>query len=331
MTPPAPRRPRLRPLAALVLLAVTAACGGNGDGAEEAADDEPARSTTTAAGSSAEGAPTVRVLEQGAAPRRALRLALREGTTQAMTMRMRMTMSMQIDGQEQPAQSIPPLVMRATAKVGEVADDAAALTVTFDDASFDTTGLDPATAEQLNGSLAAVRGITSSARITDRGQTLEGRVDTSSVTEPNVKQVLDQLSTQFSQLSVPFPEEAVGRGARWVVTQRADLSGVRTTIENTFTLRSLEGDRYELDLAQELRGEEGPAALPGVPAGTTVTIEEYLLSGAGRVTGTLAAIVPSDSTSTIEGDLRMQVVGQGPGESSAIAQHLKMEMALSGA
>src|SRR5262245_24865464 len=175
------------------------------------------------AGFPAMGQPArVTLVSPGANPRTALRFVVPRDYTGRMKMDMTMSMTMGMLGQSLPM-DLP--VMHVGADV-TVMDVAASGDVTFRMA-FTGIEVDGATPDAaftaLNNDFKTITGVFV---VSNRGITKQGRLDASKVNDPQFVQTLDSLTTSLNGLSMPFPEEAVGLGARWEARQVIASGGV---------------------------------------------------------------------------------------------------------
>ena len=64
----------------------------------------------------------------------------------------------------------------------------------------------------------------------------------------------------------------------------------------TYELKELAGTRYVVAVGYEQTASSQEADSDGAPENAVVTVEEYLVTGAGDLTGDLAEILPASST-----------------------------------
>jgi len=135
--------------------------------------------------------------------------------------------------------------------------------------------------QQMEAVLGEVRGRWGSAVISPRGALKElGWSESDGLAMP-AHQVLVDLSRLLRQLYPPLPEEEVGVGARWEVTEDVSTEAYEMRSTSRFTLRAL-GDRSaELDLELEESAARQP--LGGTASSGLVQLEKLEGSVVGSV------------------------------------------------
>lgn len=311
-----------RLLLLIVLLVGGAACGG--DTKQEEAANERATGAVDDGG--------VDVTDAGQNPRRPLRLQLEQGQKLTTKMTMAIRIRVAINGQPTPATPVPATEVTIESSVDDVADNG---DVTFSHvySSVDAVpgeGVDPATLQAVRQTTAQMKGVRGTGVIGPTGAARSDSMDTSRITDPTLKSTLDSLSSQIQNLTVPFPAEAVGRGATWQVKRSAVLSGIHTDILVRYRLAELSKDSYRLDVEQDVTAPRGPVALPGIPQGTSVEIVDYKMRSSGSINGALDRLFPRDSTLKSSGDMTMAITGPG-GQSGNMVQHIELDLGLADA
>jgi len=187
----------------------------------------------TGAGQSA--VPEVKVLDRGATPRTDLRFEVPVGTTQTLRMRTLARISQEVDGQTRSG-STPNITFAIDSTVDAV-DENGNLTLTYVYASIDvseTSG--EALAEQTRTAIEPLIGVSGVMVLTHKGALVSNEVETPTGLDPQAEQLFDQLQSQATALTVPFPEGEVGGGGRWRSTQELTLSGIAFRQSATYTV-----------------------------------------------------------------------------------------------
>ncbi|MEO7836642.1 MAG: hypothetical protein ABIS21_03245 [Acidimicrobiales bacterium] len=324
------RSPRFLTLSLAIALGV-AGCGGGGGGGEKAAG--PTSTSTTPGGTGAAtktghtSPPLVTLTEPGAEPRKRLRLALVEGSTLRAALTLKFGIELEADGKALPSTAVPALRVDLSATVAEVMDNGDAR-VGFAYERIEV--VDDGTAakeviEQIRASgidkLADVKGETT---INPRGVAVDGSIDLPKDLPPALEQVVNQLSQQTGSLTVAFPEEAVGQGARWSATTDVDAGGIRAKLVLTYVLRELAGDGYVLDVSYDQSAGRQDADFPGLPAGTKVELQDLQLNGKGEITGNVASVFPIRSTLSAAGTAKLNVASET--EKGKLLQRLAIDV-----
>lgn len=283
----------------------------------EATEDE--ESTTTTAAEEIDG-PTVTLEDPGQEPRRELRLDLAAGDTDQVTQRQEVSVEVTVDGQTQTAPS-PTTELDLAYEVTSVEDDVIETRGTYQDVRIvDPAGSDPSTVSQIEELLGGFLDAEALATFTTQGavvsSTIEG-LDLEGGAGQMTQQLAASLADVAESLSMPFPEEAIGTGARWVVETETEIAGIRVAITTTVHLDELTDERAAGTVEQDIRFLPGEVEI----FGTAATVVSGDLQGSGTVEWDLVdGIVPrSDITTsglsvieaqgaTIEQDQRQRIV-----------------------
>lgn len=301
----------LRTLSALALTAsLLAACS---DGSDTAAEDTtttaevPTTETTGSTTSTTEpsGAPMVTLEDPGQEPRRQLRLDLQVGATDQVTQRQEVSIEIRIDGQTQAAPS-PTTELDLGYEVTSVDGDVIETVGRYEDVRVaDDAGADPSAVAQITELLEGFRTAQARATFDTHGAVLSSEIeglDLSGAGGAVAEQFATSLADVAESLSMPFPEEPIGAGARWRVESEAEIAGIQVAITTTVQLAELTGERAAGTVRQEIRFVPGQVEVFGTPA----TVVSGDLQGTGTVEWDLVdGIVPrsditTEGTSVIE-------------------------------
>ena len=324
--------PRWRRLIAAVALLGAAACGDDSGTATEStavAGDPPVTTSTTEAvaptgteGTGATSSYRVTVEEAGAEPRRELRLGIQPGDVDRVTQRQEISIEIRAGDQVQAAPT-PITEIDFTHTVEEVADDRVSSVGTYDDVRvLDTPGVDQATLDQTRGLLSGFLTATSSTTSTIRGAVLEARIEglqLSGELGPLMEQLAASITDSAESMSVPFPVEPVGRGARWRVEADVEIAGLPVQIITTVTLTDLATERAAGTIEQTMRFVPGGANVLGTP----LTVVGGELRGGGPIEWDLAGGLLPRSDVTISGTTVLEVDG------TRIEQHQDQRITIS--
>jgi hypothetical protein len=259
----------------------------------------PDNNSTNAVKKEAASAPKsqVKLLDAGSEPRTVLRLHPKVGDKQTVNMTMKMAMTMSVAGKEMPATAIPAMLL--TMDVG-VKDVSAAGDITYETVFGDVTlaadtDTMPAVAAAMKSSLASVRGVIGTGRMSDHGFIKGFDMKLPPGADPQLSQTMDQMKESFFRFSTPLPEEAVGPGARWEYKTKLKSGGMTIDQTATYELVSIEGGSltFRSTIAQNAANQkiQNPAA-PGLKA----DLNKMTGAGAGGSTFDLAHIMPVTGT-----------------------------------
>jgi hypothetical protein len=244
----------------------------------------------------------VTLLDPGAEPRQELRYRVTEGTTDAVTQRNQLTLAQDFGGQRQEVQ-VPASSVDVDYVVEEVADGGFTTVGTYGATQVEG---DDAMAAETARLLEQITGAQLVTEMTDRGAITATRIEGVDDTgNPVFDQLLGSLVDSAASLAFPFPEEAVGVGARWLVEAEVEISGLPIAARYEVTLAELDGDQVGADIEASLEFVPGPVVVQGMSA----EVESGQLDGTGTVTWDLAGGVVPRTTLDMAGTVTLEVQG----------------------
>ena len=271
----------------------------------------PAAKPPTMEGYPTVGSPAViKLISPGAEPRKALRYAVPNGTKARMDMNMSMNMNVSVMGQSMPM-ALPGIKMSADLAVTGVEPNGdTSYTIAFSSVSIDEAGgANPMLAGALQGLQSAITGIKGSATITSRGSVKAVKIDTSSAGQ--AQQMMGELTSQIENLVSPFPEEAVGVGAKWETRNAMNAGGQFAFQKTTTEIVAIEGSVVKVKFTTEQTIPPQPFTNSALPAGTEVQLDGAKGTGLGTMSVTLNSLVPTgESTITSTMSMTMNMGGQ---------------------
>jgi hypothetical protein len=175
----------------------------------------------------------------------------------------------------------------------------------------ESTGANASVADGMRAEVAAVEHLAGTATMSALGLTTALAIDAASLPEAGTGgsgQMIEQVRQTLRDLAAPFPEEAVGRGARWEKLSQLSSRDTRLTQTDTFTLLDLgrTGGRIDDVLAQTAPSQ--PLPTPGRP-NAQARMDSMLASGDGKSTFDRSRVVPQ---TTFEGTTTMVVSSDAP-------------------
>jgi hypothetical protein len=185
---------------------------------------------------------------------------------------------------------------------------------------------DPQQLAAVRTSLAQYRGLSGEYAVSSTGQVLSNRFKIPSGVNSTLRSLLQQLSSQSDQLSVPLPTQAVGIGARWRGTTQLSAGGITARQTYEYTLRSREGGRLALDVTYTQTAPHQRVSAPGLSKGETVDVTNYLVTGTGTTGLDLSQVAPLNGHLVAQGVQEFQVK-QGS-QSGKLTQHVQLSVDL---
>jgi hypothetical protein len=294
----------MRPLVGLLVFLLVVAAGPE---LVQTKDQAPA-------GYPAMGSPAiVKLLAPGADPKTQLRFKIPAGFKTGGVVSLTMGLTMNMAGMALPAMDLPGMKMTFDVAVTNVAANG---DVTYDLAFSGMTsepapGTDPSVAAMIQGSAAAIKEIKGTATISNRGVTRSTTFDLSKMTDPNLKQALEQVSSQIEGMAMPLPEEAVGIGARWEGRAAVNAGGMATYVRTEYELVSVTGNTVQLKMKSETMAPPQQVTNPMLGPDAQVQIDKLTGNSTGTVTLQLDALVPtSESSGITNSQMSLTMAGQ---------------------
>ncbi len=289
-----------------------------------------------AAGGATDETPSMRLvlLDPGDEPRRALRYRVDPGLEERVTIDLDQHTSFLDAGESAdepdvriPAWAQPAKVLDVVVKVAEVGSQGD-LQVEWRVEKLRFRGAKetpPELLKVLENLSAGYAAFTGTAVLSANGLTREASLSVG----PDVSEVQERDMTGLFQgirsIVVPLPKEPVGPGARWEITETADLMGLRVTHANTVTLveRDADGDEISLDVQVAQTAPRQP--LPPVFGDVEATVTSLHASGSATSHADLTHVVPDRFAYDATTDLAVAFDLGERVQSGRLRIHLKMQ------
>ncbi|MDY7104125.1 MAG: hypothetical protein S0880_23320 [Actinomycetota bacterium] len=313
-----PSRPVRRAVAVLLVAGLSVAAGCGDDDATDAGTpttsatstatsttsaapdgDDPSSGTTDTSADEAdepvEPAPedgadapapvSVEVLDAGDEPRQLLDASAELGSEEAVTIRQEQQVEITMGGGVPQTVTNPPVLYDLAYTITDVADDGAMTVETFyeDVRVAETEGVDPTVLAAVEQTVDVFIGATARIVVEPDGTIAAWEapdIDLSSTPGASAATLLEGFEEQASSLSVPFPAEPVGTGARWETTSESSVGGLDIVTTTTWELRSLSDG--EMVLATEVVLEYVPGTYE--VEGVEIEVIDGTLTGQGTTT-----------------------------------------------
>ena len=252
----------------------------------------------------------VTLVSPGAAPRAALRYKVAPTFKSRLDMVMTMGMNMDMGGMQMPM-NMPSMKMSADVAVSGVSPTGdITYDLVFADLTIDPTGADPNMVAAMQGAMPSMKGMKGTAVVSARGVQKSLKMDTGTV-NPAMQQQMQQMSSSLENMSLPFPEEPVGVGAKWEVKQAQSAGGMRQFQKISVELTAVTGNLITLAVKTEQTAPPQPVNNPALPPGATMSLVTLTGAGTGTMKIQLDSLVPTSEmnakTSTV---MDMSMSGQ---------------------
>jgi hypothetical protein len=248
----------------------------------------------------------VKLIEAGAEPRSVLRYHLKAGDKQTVLMTVKVKMDMQLPpatpgGTPRAMPAIPAITIPMDMTVQSVAanGDITYESVMGEAVIKEEPGTPPEVVQGMKTALTAMKGVSSTGVMSSRGVSKKLDIKTPTGVDPQARQMMDQMKEGTSNLSVPFPEEPVGVGAKWESKKINKVQAMSVEQTGTYELVSLDGDKVGAKFNLEFS-----AAGQKTPAPQTANLQMT-----GQATGTanldLSKLVGSSATMDMQMEMPM--------------------------
>jgi hypothetical protein len=269
--------------------------------------------------------PAVKLLEAGAEPRKVLRLHPKAGDTQSAQTTIKMSVELGAEAMPIPAMNMPPLRMAMDVKVDSVSPEGdVSYGLTFGDGSVveDDKDSPPEVAEAFKKELESLKGATGTGVFTDRGVSKSSSFTPPPGMKGKARQTLEQMKDALTQITLP--EEAVGIGAKWEVTQRVRSQGLTVEQTETHELTSMDGDVITVKTVAT-QTASGQKMQGGAAPGMKMDLDKMTGKATGTTTVNLTKAVPTAGTTTAHTEMEMSMAAGGQKQSMT----MKMDMSSS--
>ncbi len=294
-------------------------------GKSAAADKPAARKEASNTALRPGPAPDVRLEDAGSGEKVALRYRFKAGDSITGRMDMKMSMKMELGPGQEASVDMPSIGMKMPIQAKEVRPNGN-LVYEFSLGSVEVAedaSLPPNVLDNLKSALTGFNGTQGKAEVTPRGMTVNAEMQVPQDANPQIKQMVDSMRQQINQMSVPFPEEPVGVGARWKVTTKMDTGGIQVTNIYHYTLEKMENGNLEMKVTLEQTAEPQEVKNPSLPPGTVVKLTELASSGNGTIRTNLSQLVPQ---SEIVSEMKMKMHIQAGAQEQDMTQSLSLKV-----
>jgi Family of unknown function (DUF6263) len=255
----------------------------------------------------------VSLIDAGSEPKIKLRMTPAKGTKQTSIMTMKMDQTIVMSGQDLPATPTPAMQFTIEVAVTDVASNG---DFTFEYAYPKVGLVDDESAPSLvkqtmKSMLKSIEGMSGSAVMSNRGFTQKSDMNLPPKSNAQVKAMIDSMKESMSRLSAPLPEEAIGAGGKWSVTQLVEVNGMKLKQTSIHTLKKIDGEKYDISVEVTQSAEKQEVKTPGLPVGATVKLKSLGSTGKGTMKLDANQLLPvSEMKSDSKINMEMNAAGQ---------------------
>jgi hypothetical protein len=268
-------------------------------------------------------APTVELLAPGKAPQDTLRLSPTTGASQRSTM----TVDFAVQQSGVSSASVNPPPVRATVETtlqGTTPDGN--LQVAFSYPSFEVLRGGDANASErrrIKQAFTGLAGLSGQLTLTPQGVLVDSSLNVPPNLDPSVSGLVTQLGDQLRTLSVPFPTEPVGVGARWRATTQLTLNGIEARQVYEYTLKKRTGSKLVIAVTGTQTAGRQTVELPEA-SGAQLEVRKFKTSFRGENTIELTNLLPTAGEVRSSGDQTFRI--QAGSKSGTLNQHLTVRL-----
>lgn len=271
--------------------------------------------------------PKVELLAAGADPKRELRYVFKKGQKEKIDLTTKTKLGMTMMGKTVDAPATPPVSMIASLAVVSVdADGTAKRKLAVEKVKL-AESADPSNPQvkELAAQLGNLEKLRGRDEVDSRGVVRAIKMEFVGTNDPQLEQIASSMEQNFGQLGAPFPEEAVGVGAKWRVKTRLEQLGFRLDQTATYKLVALDGDKGKLEITIQQSAPPGKLALPGIPPGAAADLESMKGNGQGDVSFELGRSVPFGTMETTA-DIKVKIDMAGQVQSTAMKMTMNVSL-----
>lgn len=251
------------------------------------------------------------VLDPGKEPKQLIRFQVPVNRQETAILVMQMDSSNTIAGNSTPPLKLPTNVVEMETKVTKV-DNNGDLHVSFRYPSIQVVVTDdrvsPEVVKVMRTLMPKLTEVEGEFIIDERGETKSTKFSLPTGSDPFSQELSSQLSNSFNQLSSPFPEVAIGKGAKWRTTNSIAVNGIAVRQVVDYQLVDLQDDgvaTIEMKLAQN--GEPQTIQVPGLPVDLAVKMKYFTTRGRGRMKLSFDRLLPLSSNAALTSNAEMNV------------------------
>jgi hypothetical protein len=270
--------------------------------------------------------PTVEVLEAGKAPLEPLRLAPAAGATQRSAMTV--TFAIQQSGVSSGSVKPPPTKATVETTLQGVTPEGN-LQVSFSYPKFEVLKGGEASKSarrRIEQAFAGLAGLSGQLTITPQGVLVDSALNVPPGIDSSVASLVTQLGDQLRTLAIPFPEAAVGVGARWRASTDLSLNGIQANQVYEYTLKKRNGSKIELGVRGTQTAGEQSVELPNIAPGVQLTVQSYKTTFRGQNTVDLTSLLPVAGEIRSSGNQTFHI--ESGSKSGTLKQHLNVQLVL---
>jgi hypothetical protein len=179
---------------------------------------------------------------------------------------------------------------------------------------------------RIEQAFAGLAGLSGQLTITPQGVLVDSALNVPPGIDSSVASLVTQLGDQLRTLAIPFPEAAVGVGARWRASTDLSLNGIQANQVYEYTLKKRNGSKIELGVRGTQTAGEQSVELPNIAPGVQLTVQSYKTTFRGENTVDLTSLLPVAGEIRSSGNQTFHI--ESGSKSGTLKQHLNVHLVL---
>jgi hypothetical protein len=271
--------------------------------------------------------PTFKLLSAGDAPRHKLRYKFVAGQNELVNIDFTLTMAVDAGADSPPEQKLPAMrfsmlfAMKSVSPDGELAYE-------FQLAGADVAK-DPRVPQQVQQGIKAMlgqlRGVSGSGFVSARGVVRDATMNAPPTVSQQSEGFLNQLQAIIGDMVPSFPDEEVGKGAKWERSMKIDALDAKVVEKSTYTLLDTSDSGGTVSVVSVQTTPGGPPQAGGAAGG--IHIDAFAGNGSGTSTFAFNRFAPS---STDDVSTTLSLSGSQGGQMKHVKQTSKTSFKVSG-
>jgi hypothetical protein len=311
-------------------LSIFVAFGLGGNAIEPTAIASPGVEVSQGVTSPEHAGTSVVLIDSGEGIKQELRLRPVVGTRQVLNLDMLMNIEVFFGGMSLP--TMPNMVTKLTMEsaIAAIKDNG--------DIEAEFTYLDlavvpgqeieipPEIVEAMNAELAKFIGTKGTLILDSRGRTKSINLELPQTVDPMFRESIDQMMASLENISSPLPEEPIGIGAVWQVTQNVKLNGLTIDQTAVYTLKERENDVITLSMSLQQNAAEQKFKPVGLPIDIELDLVALNSTGTGTLTLSLAQLFPIQAAMKLATQSEMNIPNPESGRTSSMRTIMQMDL-----
>ncbi len=291
-----------------------------------AADSPPAAPSTDVNSAKLE------LLTPGVEPRREVRLRPAPNSKQTLTMTMGTSMEMMMGEMAIPKMALPKVVIKIDLLVGAV-DPSGDIHYRFsyrDIQAIAENDTPPELLATMQKGLKSMVGYKGDMVVSSLGQVKSKKMILPKNIEPSLKQTLEQLTKSMEQVSVPFPAEMLGVGAKWRVANSTNRANIQINQLSTCEIMKMDDRSITIETKINQSAPAQNIQLPSMDKKTKIRLKSLTSTGKGTYVLRFDSLVPVKGQLLMNTDSIMSLESSSKEQPSDISTKMEIDLNLVG-